>query len=208
MSWFETNCFGVNREKRQCIFISNDINNTINVNTVLFPSSNIKILGVTIDEHLTFNEHINIICSNEARQLNAIKRLQCNLDKESRLAIYRSYILSHFNYSPLVSHFCGIQNSRNMEKIQERALRFVYVDYESTYDMLLKMENHLRNMATEIFKALHGSTPIYIKYLYVEKDKIYNLCSTVSLKQPKCNTVTEFIFDIRVQRYVMIFEMK
>ncbi len=84
--------------------------NTININidnTVLSPSSNIKILGVIIDECLTFNEHINIICSNAARQLNAIKRLQCNLDKESRLAIYISYILSNFNYCPLVWHFCG-----------------------------------------------------------------------------------------------------
>ncbi len=45
-------------------------------------------------------------------------------------------------------------------------------------------------MATEIFKALHGSTPIYIRDLFEEKDKIYNLRSTVSQKQPKCNMVT------------------
>ncbi len=45
-------------------------------------------------------------------------------------------------------------------------------------------------MATEIFKALHGSTLIYIRDLFEEKDKMYNLCSTVSLKQPKWNTVT------------------
>ncbi len=45
-------------------------------------------------------------------------------------------------------------------------------------------------MATEIFKALHGSTPIYIRDFFEEKDNIFNLRSTVSLKQPKCNTVT------------------
>ncbi len=105
------------------------------------------------------------------------------------MAIYRSYIILNFNYCPLVWHFCGIQNSRDMEKIQERALRFVYEDYQSTYDILLKKGNHdmlyigrLRNMATGIFKALHGSTPLYIRDLFEEKDKIYNLCSTVSLK--------------------------
>ncbi len=49
---------------------------------------------------------------------------------------------------------------------------------------------HLINMATEIFKALHGSTSIYVRDLFAEKDTIYNLHSTVSLKQPKCNTVT------------------
>ncbi len=69
ISWFKTNCLGVNRGKLQCMFISNDRNNTINVNidnTVLSPSSNIKILGVTIDKRLTFNEHINIIRSTAA----------------------------------------------------------------------------------------------------------------------------------------------
>ncbi len=59
---------------------------------------------------------------------------------------------------------------------------------EGNHDMLYI--GYLRNMATEIFKALRGSTPIYIRDLFEEKDKIYNLCSTVSLKQPKCNTVT------------------
>ncbi len=79
-----------------------------------------------------------------------------------------------------------------MEKIQERSLRFVYEDYESTYDILLKKGNHnmlyicyLRNMATEIFKALHYSTPIYIRDLFEEKVKIYNLHSTVSHKATK-----------------------
>ncbi len=56
----------------------------------------------------------------------------------------------------------------------------------------------LRNMATEIFKALHGSTLIYIRDLFEEKDKIHNLRSTVSLKQPKCNTV---IYGLNSFRY-------
>ncbi len=67
-----------------------------------------------------------------------------------------------------------------MEEIQERTLRFVCEDYESTYDILLKKGNHdmlyigrLRHMVTEIVKALHGSTPIYIRDLFEENDQIY-----------------------------------
>ncbi len=40
-------------------------------------------------------------------------------------------------------------------------------------------------MVTEIFKALHGSTPIYIKDLFEEKDKIYNLRLTISIATTK-----------------------
>ncbi len=64
----------------------------------------------------------------------------------------------------------------------------IFCKKKGNHDMLYI--GRLRNMATEIFKALHGSTPIYIRHLFEEKDKIYNLRSTVSLKQPKCNTVT------------------
>ncbi len=73
----------------------------------------------------------------------------------------------------------------------------MYEDYESTYNILPRNGNHdmlyivcLRNMVTEIFKALHGSTTIYIRDLFEEKDIIYNLHSSVSLTKTKCNTVT------------------
>jgi hypothetical protein len=38
----------------------------------------------------------------------------------------------------LAWHFCTEKNSKKIEKVQERALRFVYEDYNSSYDNLLK----------------------------------------------------------------------
>ncbi len=46
-------------------------------------------------------------------------------------------------------------------------------------------------MVTEVFKALHGSSPIYIRDTYLCR-KGYNLYSTVFLKKLKNNTVTWF----------------
>jgi hypothetical protein len=34
-------------------------------------------------------------------------------------------------------HFCGETNTRKIDKIQERALRFIYEDYSSSYEDLL-----------------------------------------------------------------------
>ena len=47
------------------------------------------------------------------------------------------FILSNFNFCPLAWHFCTEKNSKKIEKVQERALRFVYEDYNSSYDNLL-----------------------------------------------------------------------
>jgi hypothetical protein len=37
-----------------------------------------------------------------------------------------------------VIHFCTNKNSKKLEKVQERALRFVYEDYNSSYEELLQ----------------------------------------------------------------------
>ncbi len=54
---------------------------------------------------------------------------------------------------------CGIKNTRKIEKIQESALRFVFRDFESSYNDLLRKGNtemlyikRLKGMATEIYK--------------------------------------------------------
>jgi predicted nuclease of predicted toxin-antitoxin system len=39
--------------------------------------------------------------------------------------------MSNFNYCLIAWHFCGETNTRKIEKIQERALRFIYEDYKS-----------------------------------------------------------------------------
>ena len=48
-----------------------------------------------------------------------------------------TFILSNFNFCPLSWHFCSEANTNKIEKIQERALRFIYNDYNSTYESLL-----------------------------------------------------------------------
>ena len=38
---------------------------------------------------------------------------------------FHTFILSNFNFCPLAWHFCTDKNSKKLEKVQERALRFV-----------------------------------------------------------------------------------
>jgi hypothetical protein len=68
--------------------------------------------------------------------------------------------MSNFNYCHVVWHFCGESNTKKMEKKQERALRFIYEDFNSDYDTLLLRSGllslkirRLRMMAIEIIKS-------------------------------------------------------
>jgi hypothetical protein len=111
----------------------------------------LNLLGVTFDFKLTFNSH-------------------------GKLTIYYSFILSNFNYCPLVWHFCGEGNTKKLEKIQERAIRFIYNDSDSSYENLLEKSQlpslrlrRLRSMAIEAFKIINKQTPVYLHDLVTIK---------------------------------------
>ena len=84
------------------------------------------LLGITIDDIFNFDKHVSTLCKTATRQLNVLCRLSSLLDEKTKSIIYRTYILSNFNYCPLVWHFCGTTNKNKMEKIQKRALKFVF----------------------------------------------------------------------------------
>ena len=81
--------------------------------------------------------------------------------------------MANFNYCPLVWLFCDSKSTIKQERIQKRALRFLFNDYESDYEHLLVRANKptievrkLRNLATEIFKTLNELNPIFMKDIF------------------------------------------
>ena len=77
----------------------------------------VKLLGVTFGFMLNFNSHISNICKKASQQLNVLKRIGLHLNRLSKLTIYYSFILSNFNYCPLVWHFCCENNTKKLEYI-------------------------------------------------------------------------------------------
>ena len=69
--------------------------------TVIAFVSEINVLGVCIDDQLSFNAHVDRIYTKAGRQVSALRRLTGVLDYESRLAIYKSFIMSNFDYCPI-----------------------------------------------------------------------------------------------------------
>ena len=83
-----------------------DIQLNVTVENISLPSSDtMKVLGTDIDDRLTFDGHISNMCIKAGRQLNVLQRLRGSLDQDSRMAIYKSFIMSNFNYCPLIWMF-------------------------------------------------------------------------------------------------------
>ena len=124
------------------------------------------------DYQLKFDQHN--LCRKASQQLNVLKRLGSYLTKLNKLTIFHTFILSNFNFCPLAWHFCTEKNSKKLEKIQVRALRFVYDDYSSSSETLLEnakvptlQVRRIRTMALETYKFY----TIWLLYVY----KIYSI---------------------------------
>ena len=101
----------------------------------------VTLLGVNIDYMLKFDNHVADICKKAPKQLAVLKRLGRFLTKKGKLVIYNSFIASNFSYCPLVWHFCSASSTNKLEKLQERALRFINNDYSSSLGKLFNLSN-------------------------------------------------------------------
>ena len=93
--------------------------------------------------------------------------------------------------------FCGRKNITKLEKLQERALWFVFKDNNLSYIYLLKRGNilslpahRIRNLAMEVFKCFHGMNPMFFNNLFCKQEIKYDLRDKTLLEQPKFSTKT------------------
>ena len=103
--------------------------------TVIPIQDKMELLGVTIDNKLKFEGQIRKICRKVSQQVAVLNRLKKILPFELRIYIYiyRAFIAPHFNYCSESWHHCGKRCCAKLEKINERALRFVTRDKSTTY---------------------------------------------------------------------------
>ncbi len=97
----------------------------------------VKLLGVDIDQSLSFKDHISRICKKAGRQLNALSRLSKILTVEAKLVLVKCFIVSHFKVCPTVWHFCSVADTKKIEKIHEIALRFMAYTTESNLQSVI-----------------------------------------------------------------------
>ena len=63
----------------------------------------LKLLGVTIDNKLTFSPHIKVVVSKVHGKIAALRKIRNFIDSQTALKLYKAYILPHFDYcSPLL----------------------------------------------------------------------------------------------------------
>ena len=100
-----------------------------------------KLLGITIDKHLNFNEHLTNVCKRASRKLNALSRVSSFLSYQEKKVMSNSFISGQSNYCPLIWMFSSIRSYKKINKLHERSLRLCHNDYTSSNDKLLSKQD-------------------------------------------------------------------
>jgi len=152
--------------------------------------------GVTIDDKLRFEKQVAKVCRKVSQQVAVLKRMKKLLPFETRKIIYFAFILPYFNYCSETWHFCSKSASAKLEKVNERALRFVFNEKQTQYQELLNKiglpsltNQRLAKIACMVYKAInHDLAPKSIKKPLDFRNTRYDLSGADILKLPKVNT--------------------
>ena len=111
LDWFDENHMKANISKFQSIILKPrgviaDVEFHVSGYT-LKPLPCVKLLGVQIDERLSFDEHVSSICNRVSQQINALRRISKHLSLENRMSIYNAFLTSNVSYCNIVWHFCS-----------------------------------------------------------------------------------------------------
>ena len=160
--WFPRNCMKLNEDKCH-LMVFGDKSNDVSLNIgkiTIEKSTEEKVLGVILDKKLCFKQQVKSICKKDFQKLHALSRISYFLKTDQLKRIMKAFILSQFNYCPLVWMFCDRILNNKINHIHERALRIIYKDMRSGFDTMLLRDNavpiHIRNLqllVTEIYKT-------------------------------------------------------
>ena len=166
-----------NPDKFQSMIISSKkglSKSVLNINGVeLTMELSVKLLGIEIDNKLSFEKHISNICKKASNQLNAICRPETFMRHKEKEAITNTFVHSNFDYGCLIWHFSSKKSQNKVEKIHERSLKFLLNDYLSSYAERLEKSTSVTmetkrfcTMAYEFFKILNNLNPVFMKGIF------------------------------------------
>ena len=131
--WLTTNKLSLNLTKTEFMLIGSikrireiDHDPSIRINGVgIERVSHSKLVGVTIDESLTWAEHAAQIIKKVHAGLRALRRVRDFVDTRSLIMIYKALVEPHFTYCSPMWDSLGASLSQKLQKLQNRAAHII-----------------------------------------------------------------------------------
>jgi len=127
--------------------------------------------------------HIEKISKKIASGIGAIKRFRPFVNRTTLEAVFNALVQPYFNYCSKVWGHCNKILSNRLQKLQNRAVRILtFSSYDTSADNIFEQLNWIRldtqriiQVATMVYKSIHGLAPDHLGSLFTKYDPPYNL---------------------------------
>ena len=167
---------------------------TLEINNITIPlTDRVKLLGVTIDSQLKFDDHIKALCQTANRKVSAFSCVANFLNYKKRRILYNTFVMSSFNYCPLIWMYHGKTPSNRVDRVQKRALRILHTDFSLPFEVLLTRADkfHIKNLQKlmlQIYKCQSEENPSFMWKFFEKRDVKYELRTKNLLQTPNLTT--------------------
>ena len=142
-----------------------------------------RLLGIIIDDHLSWTAHIDHLCSTLAAKISLLRQLSTYVPQDVQKLYYQSYILPLLDYGSNTWGTTSCANIERLSKLQKRAARIILkADFFTPSKLMFETlgwlsvpKRLLYNKAILTYKALNNMTPAYITNLLTPISKTHSL---------------------------------
>ena len=171
-SYFESNRLNLNGSKTKFTTFSRkndkgqlDSETVVVCSLVVKKKCECKYVGITLDQHLTFQTHVKKVLKNMAVGIKTIESIQHKFSTTVLVMLFHALIISHFEYSAIFLTQISPPSLLSLEKQMNWTLKSVYFrsSFKSSSYLREKKENNW-NKATYRVEISSFSVPISQKY--------------------------------------------
>jgi hypothetical protein len=137
-----------------------------------------RVLGVTIDEDLNWQNHINNVSKTVARNLYLLRKLTYYVDRNAQTIFFMAHCMSHINYASTL--WCGASqnNLKKLKSLHRRALNLLNSNHQEisgnhTQNILSLQKQFQYNTAVLTFKVRMDLAPTYLSQFLTEAPTRY-----------------------------------
>lgn len=193
-NWTSENRLSINQSKtKSVLFASKRIRSKMPPNNqdlnITLPGSDTpitqvksqKLLGVTLDQDLTFDDHVESLGKKLSKRIGLLKRIKNCLPYEERVSFYTATIKPALMYGSSVWTLCSKSNIDLIFKLQKRAARVILnvdncartVPLFNRLKWLPFYEEAKINRHCILFKRVYGNLPEYMDDILIRNSDIH-----------------------------------
>ena len=185
--WFTANKLTLNLNKTSYVIFrskgnkSKNIPNSINCDKVkIHRESQVKYLGLILDEHMNWDSHTNEICNKLKCFFPLFYNIRQYLDKEHIRAIFYTMIYSRIKYGCIVTGQTHINNINKIQTLQNRLLKVLsYKHYRYPTNKLhnemfiLKFTDMIKQETLSfVYNYIHEKLPVIFEKYFLHRHEL------------------------------------